>query len=66
MSSFSIKNIVTQEPAVISGAIVAVINALVLFGAVTATPDQIAGANVAMIAVLSLLVRQSVTPNAKL
>lgn len=64
--NYSIRNVLTKEPAVISGAVLAVVNALVLLGAVAATSDQLAGANVAMVAVLSLFVRQSVTPNAKL
>ena len=50
------------EPAAISGAIVAVLNALVLLGVLSLDVDQVTGINVALIAVLTLLVRQNVTP----
>ena len=53
------------EPAAISGALVAVINLLVLFGVVTLTPDQIAAVNAALVAVLAVFVRNRVTPVAK-
>ncbi|NBW09921.1 MAG: hypothetical protein EBR82_18035 [Caulobacteraceae bacterium] len=53
------------EPAAISGALVAIINLLVLFGVVSLTPDQIAAVNTALAAVLAVFVRQSVTPVAK-
>lgn len=66
MSRYSPRNILEQEPAVISGAMLAVVNALVLLGALGLSADQLAASNVAMVAVLSLMVRQSVTPNAKL
>lgn len=66
MGIYSPKNVLEKEPAVVSGAVVAVVNALVLLNVVTLGAEQLAGANVAMVAVLSLLVRQSVTPNAKL
>lgn len=54
------------EPALISGAIVAILNALVLLNVLDLTVDQIAGINVAVVAVLSLIVRQSVTPTSDL
>lgn len=54
------------EPAAISGALVAVINLLVLFGVVTLTPDQIAAVNAALAAVLAVFVRSQVTPTAAL
>jgi len=50
------------EPAAISGAIVAVLNALVLLGVLNLDVDQITGINVALTAVLTLAVRQNVTP----
>lgn len=50
------------EPAAISGAIVAVLNALALLGVLNLDVDQVTGINVALIAVLTLLVRQNVTP----
>jgi len=50
------------EPAAISGAIVAVLNALVLLGVLNLDVDQVTGINVALIAVLTLAIRQNVTP----
>lgn len=62
----SVKNILTKEPAVIAGAVTAVLNALVLLGVFTLTTEQLAGVNAALAAVLALCVRSAVTPNAKL
>jgi len=56
---------VNTEPAIVSAAVVAVLNALVLLGVVTLTPDQVAGVNAAVVAVLALVVRNRVTPVAK-
>ena len=53
------------EPALVSAAVVAVLNALVLLGAVDLTPDQVAGVNAAVVAVLALVVRNRVTPLAR-
>lgn len=66
MSRYSLRNLLSQEPSVVSGAVLAILNACVLFGAISASAEQLGAANVAMAAVLSLFVRQSVTPNAKL
>lgn len=60
------KNPLRTEPAAISGAIVAVLNALVLLNVLNLTVDQISGINIAVIAVLTLFVRQTVTPNANI
>lgn len=49
-----------KEPAVISAALVAVLNALVLLKVIQLQEDQIAGINIALVAVLGLFVRQSV------
>lgn len=53
---------VNTEPALVSAAVVAVLNALVLLGVVDLTPDQVAGVNAAVVAVLALVVRSRVTP----
>lgn len=58
--------IINKEPAVVAGAVLAVLQALVLLRVITLDESQLAGINVALIAVLTLLVRQSVTPNANL
>lgn len=57
---------IQKEPAVVAGAVIAVLNVLVLLHVVTLTGDQLAAINTALVAVLSLFVRQSVTPNVKL
>jgi hypothetical protein len=54
-----------KEPALIAGAIRAIILALVAFG-LEWTGDQVAALMLAVEAVLTLFVRQTVTPNAKL
>jgi uncharacterized membrane protein YkgB len=55
------KNI-AGEPALISGAIMAIINLLALFGVWNPTPEQLGGVNTAVAAILALVVRASVTP----
>jgi hypothetical protein len=55
---------IQKEPAAISAAVIAVIQALILFGVVQITVDQLAGLNIALVAVLGLLVRQNTTPTA--
>ena len=50
------------EPALISGAVVAILNAIVLLGWVDLSADQIAGINTALAAVVAVFVRQQVTP----
>ena len=42
-----------KEPALISAAIVAVLNALVLLGVIDLSPEAISGINIAVAAVLS-------------
>ena len=59
-------NPLTNEPAAVSAAVIAVVNVFALFGVVSVTPDQLAGTNTALVLVLGLFVRQSVTPNSKL
>jgi len=61
MSRYSPRNILEQEPAVLSGAILAVLNAAVLFG-LSLTVDQLAAINVALVAVLTVFTRKNVTP----
>lgn len=55
-------NPLRTEPAIISGALVAVLNALVALSVITLTAEQISAINVALVAVLAIFVRQSVTP----
>lgn len=63
---YSPKEVLKKEPAAISAALVAVVNALVLFG-LDWSGEQVAGANLALTAVLALFyVRPLVTPNSKL
>lgn len=50
------------EPAVVSGALIAVFQAAVLLNWINLSADQLAGINVAVVAVLSLFVRQMVKP----
>ena len=61
MSRYSPRNILEQEPAVLSGAILAVLNAAVLFG-LSLTVDQLAAINVAFVAVLTVFTRKNVSP----
>lgn len=65
MSRYSSKNILEQEPAVISGAVIVAVNALALFGVVTVSAEQLAGLNAGLAALLALFTRQTVTPTAK-
>ena len=53
---------IQREPAVVAGAVIAVLQALVLFNVVQVDEIQLAAINTALIAVLSLFVRQSSTP----
>lgn len=53
------------EPAIISGALVAILNALVALSVISLTAEQISAVNVALVAVLTIFVRQSVTPTVK-
>jgi hypothetical protein len=55
---------IQKEPAVVAGALLAVLQALKLFNVIDINGDQLAGINIAVVAVLSLFVRQSVTPTA--
>ena len=50
-----------REPALVAGAVMALVNLAVLFG-VDLTADQIAGINTALAAVLAVVVRRAVTP----
>ena len=65
MSRYSPKNILEQEPAAISGAVIVAVNALALFGVVAVSADQLAGLNAGLAALLALFTRQTVTPTAK-
>jgi uncharacterized membrane protein (Fun14 family) len=65
MSRYSPKNILEQEPAVISGAVIVAVNALALFGVVAVSAEQLAGLNAGLAALLALFTRQTVTPTAK-
>lgn len=51
-----------REPALIAGAIDAVINLAISFHWLVLTGDQIAQVNIVMAAVIALIVRQVVTP----
>lgn len=57
--------ILGREPALIAGAVDALINVLILFHVVVLTADQISGLNVLMAAIIGLVIRQVVTPTAK-
>lgn len=57
---------IQREPAVIAGAVIAVLNMLQVLGFLNLTADALAAINTALVAVLSLFVRQSVTPNSKI
>ena len=59
-------NPVRTEPAIISGALVAVLNALVALSVISLSAEQISSINVALVAVLALFVRQSVTPTVRI
>lgn len=59
----NLKNILSKEPVAIGGAVVAVLNALVLLNVVSLDVPQITGINIALVAVLGLLTRKAVTPN---
>ena len=56
------KQLLRAEPALVSGALVAVLNALVALSVISLTAEQISAINVALVAVLAIFVRQSVTP----
>ena len=53
---------IKNEPALVGGAVTALLNAAVLLGWVNLNVEQITGINVALAAVLALFVRASVTP----
>jgi hypothetical protein len=53
-----------REPALIAGAIDAIINLLIAFHLVVLSGDQIAQINIALAAIFALIVRQAVTPTA--
>lgn len=63
MGRYSPVAILEKEPAVISGAIRAVLYGAVLLGYVTLTVEQLAGIAVGLEVVLGLFVRQTSTPN---
>jgi len=56
------KQLPRTEPALVSGALVAVLNALVALSVISLTAEQISAINVALVAVLAIFVRQSVIP----
>lgn len=51
-----------KEPVAISAAVIAIVNALQLFGVVHVSADQMAGLNIALVAVFGLFARAKVTP----
>lgn len=53
---------IQREPAVVAGAVLAVLQVLVLFNVIQVDEIQLAAVNTALVAVLSLFVRQSSTP----
>ena len=53
---------IKNEPALLGGAVTAVLNALVLLDVVSLSVEQITSINVALAAVLALFVRSKVTP----
>jgi hypothetical protein len=56
--------ILGREPALIAGAVDAIINLLIAFHVVAFSGDQIAQINIALAAIFAVLVRQAVTPMA--
>jgi hypothetical protein len=59
----ALKKLSKREPALIAGALSAVLNALVLCDLLHLTSEQLGAVNIAATAVLSLFVRSRVTPN---
>jgi hypothetical protein len=55
-------NPLKAQPAAISAAVVAVLNALAYLGVLHLSADQISVVNIAVVAVLGLFVHQAVTP----
>jgi hypothetical protein len=53
---------VSAEPALATGAIVAMVNVAAAFRAWTPTPEQLAAINSALVAVFALLIRATVEP----
>ncbi len=53
---------IQKEPAVVSAAIVAVLNVLQMTGVVSLDGNTVSAINIALVAVLGLFVRQSSTP----
>lgn len=53
-----------REPVLITGAVDAIINALIAFHVFILTGDQIAQVNIVMAAIIALVIRQIVTPTA--
>lgn len=53
---------IKNEPALVGGALTAILNALVLLDVAALSVEQITGLNVAVAAVLALFVRSRVTP----
>ena len=53
---------VSAEPALATGAVVAIINVVAAFRAWTPTPEQLAAINSALAAVFALLIRATVQP----
>ena len=56
---------IKNEPALLGGAVTAVLNALVLLDVVSLSVEQITGVNVALVTVDALFVRAKVTPTRK-
>lgn len=63
---YSPREILNREPAVLSGAVLAVLNVLVLLGVIALDADQLGAINTATALCLALFVRQSVTPTSSL
>ena len=56
--------ILGREPALIAGAVDAIINLLIAFHVIALSGDQIAQINIALAAIFALIIRQAVTPMA--
>jgi len=59
-------SLLTKNPIQISGAVMAIINFLIIMDWLEMTPDQVAALNVALVAVLGLFVVSTTTNTAKL
>lgn len=63
MNKYNPKNLLSQEPVAIGGAVTVLLNLVVLLGIVNLSAEQTAGVTVAVVTVLTLFTRRKVTPS---